>query len=86
MGNMQTIDTTPPSDFPAQCIVMAKQHGAIHQPPRPFFYLRVSDEDSVNIVTLDDTVTVFEARELACKRGFEPTHWMETHNLRPMMF
>lgn len=81
---MQVINATPPADFPAQVIVTDKELAQRH--PAKAFYLRVAVAEGADHVDLDGAVTPVEARRMAREKGYEPTHWMEVGDIRPMMF
>ncbi|WP_020203541.1 hypothetical protein [Cupriavidus sp. WS] len=81
---MQIIEATPPTDFPAQVVVMDKEVGRRH--PSKAFYLRVAVEDGTDHIDLEGAITPLEARKIAREKGYEPTHWMEVGSIRPTVF
>lgn len=81
---MNTIDATPPTDFPVQVIVMDKELGSRH--PTKAFYLRLAQDNGVDHVDLDNAVTPVEARRMAREKGYNPTHWMVVGDALPIMF
>lgn len=74
---MKPIDATPPADFPKQVIVMDREIAQRH--PTKGFYLRIGqDNGDVEIIELDNEVTLVGAVQAAHKKGYQPSHWAET--------
>ena len=73
---MKIINATPPKDFPSQVIMMDSKFAQRH--PSKAFYLRVSkDNGDVDVIDLDDILTVPQARKMAEAKGYAPSHWMD---------
>lgn len=82
---MRAFDGTPPADFPAQCIMLDREFAQRH--PDKGFYLRVqAGPNAVEHVELDGALSLPTARQVAAKKGYAPTHWMEITDAFPMRF
>ena len=74
---MKVFNATPPADFPRQVIVMDSALAARH--PDKGFYLRIGhDNGDVDVVDLHGEMTLVGAVNAAQKKGYQPSHWMET--------
>lgn len=74
---MRVVDVSPPEGFPAQVIVLDR--GLAERAPGRAFYLRVQqDGGKVLAVILEGEHTMVGAVANAVRRGYSPTHWMET--------
>jgi hypothetical protein len=81
---MEIIDCTPPSNLPAQLIMLDKDLSRRH--PEKEFFLRVANGQNVGHIDLDGAVTTLDARRIARAKGFDPKHWAEAHTGRVTPF